>query len=183
MATRIRRRNVRQIYRSIKVHEREYTVETMCRLLSVARSGYYAWLSDRISKHAQEDARLLRLIRASVVASDGIYGSPRVFLDLREAGSLSSIALSADSISCAVCTSNSSLNRARRGDSALLMASWLMALRTAAGVTCRSVVRVSDITNRFISIERRLTRSSFFGSLIWPVAYRTRNDSSSTSKS
>jgi putative transposase len=35
---------------------------------------------------AQEDARLLRLIRASVVASHGIYGAPRVFLDLREAG-------------------------------------------------------------------------------------------------
>jgi putative transposase len=30
--------------------------------------------------------RLLRLIRASFVASQGIYGAPRVFLDLREAG-------------------------------------------------------------------------------------------------
>jgi putative transposase len=39
-----------------------------------------------ISNHAQEDARLLRLIRASFVASHGIYGAPRVFLDLREAG-------------------------------------------------------------------------------------------------
>jgi hypothetical protein len=35
---------------------------------------------------AQEDARLLRLIRASFTASQGIYGAPRVFLDLREAG-------------------------------------------------------------------------------------------------
>jgi transposase InsO family protein len=34
----------------------------------------------------QEDARLLRLIRASFTASQGIYGAPRVFLDLREAG-------------------------------------------------------------------------------------------------
>ena len=40
----------------------------------------------RISNHDQEDARLLRLIRASFVASHGIYGAPRVFLDLREAG-------------------------------------------------------------------------------------------------
>src|SRR3989442_14801997 len=39
-----------------------------------------------ISNHAQEDARLLRLIRASFIASHGIYGAPRVFLDLREAG-------------------------------------------------------------------------------------------------
>ena len=33
-----------------------------------------------------EDARLVRLIRASFAASQGIYGAPRVFLDLREAG-------------------------------------------------------------------------------------------------
>ena len=32
------------------------------------------------------DAGLLRLIRASFVASHGIYGGPRAFLDLREAG-------------------------------------------------------------------------------------------------
>src|SRR5436190_21017817 len=46
----------------------------------------YDWLKQPISNHAQEDARLLRLIRASFVASHGIYGAPRVFLDLREAG-------------------------------------------------------------------------------------------------
>ncbi len=38
------------------------------------------------SKRAQQDARLLRLIRASFTASHGVYGAPRVFLDLREAG-------------------------------------------------------------------------------------------------
>jgi len=32
------------------------------------------------------NARLLRLIRASFLASHGIYGAPRVFLDLSEAG-------------------------------------------------------------------------------------------------
>ena len=58
----------------------------MCRLLGVAPSGYYEWLKQPISKRAQEDARLLRLIRASFIASHGIYGAPRVFLDLREAG-------------------------------------------------------------------------------------------------
>lgn len=58
----------------------------MCRVLGVAPSGYYAWVQQPISNRAQEDARLLRLIRASFVASHGIYGAPRVFLDLREAG-------------------------------------------------------------------------------------------------
>jgi putative transposase len=39
-----------------------------------------------LSDRAREDARLLRLIRASFTSSQGIYGAPRVFLDLREAG-------------------------------------------------------------------------------------------------
>ncbi len=54
--------------------------------LEVAPSGYYEWLHNPISNRAKEDARLLRLIRASFIASHGIYGAPRVFLDLREAG-------------------------------------------------------------------------------------------------
>jgi putative transposase len=58
----------------------------MCRVLNVAPAGYYAWLKQPLSNRAQEDVRLLRLIRASFVASQGIYGAPRVFLDLREAG-------------------------------------------------------------------------------------------------
>jgi putative transposase len=58
----------------------------MCRVLGVAQSGYYDWLKEPLSKRALEDARLLKLVRASFVASHGIYGAPRVFLDLREAG-------------------------------------------------------------------------------------------------
>jgi putative transposase len=55
-------------------------------VLHVTRSGFYAWLHTPLSDRAIEDQRLLRLIRASYAASHGVYGSPRVFLDLREAG-------------------------------------------------------------------------------------------------
>jgi putative transposase len=58
----------------------------MCRVLRVTRSGFYAWLHTPLSERAIEDQRLLGLIRASYTASYGVYGSPRVFLDLREAG-------------------------------------------------------------------------------------------------
>jgi putative transposase len=58
----------------------------MCNVLGVAPSGYYEWLQHPLSNRAIEDARLLRLIRASFTASQGLYGAPRVFLDLREAG-------------------------------------------------------------------------------------------------
>ena len=77
---------VRQAYEFIKANNRQYSVQAMCRILEVAPSGYYEWLLQPISNRAQEDARLLRLIRASFIASHGIYGAPRVFLDLREAG-------------------------------------------------------------------------------------------------
>jgi len=58
----------------------------MCRVLRVHRSGYYAWLKRPLSVRAKEDKRLLELIKISHVASGGAYGSPRVFLDLREEG-------------------------------------------------------------------------------------------------
>lgn len=77
---------VRTIYEFIKKNRRQFSVQMMCRVLGVAPSGYYLWLQQPLSNRAQEDTRLLRLIRASFVASQGIYGAPRVFLDLREAG-------------------------------------------------------------------------------------------------
>lgn len=43
-------------------------------------------MAQPVSDRAQEDARLLRLIRASFTASHGVYGAPRVFRELREAG-------------------------------------------------------------------------------------------------
>ncbi len=58
----------------------------MCRILEVAASGFYAWIHKPLSDRAIEDERLLELIRESYAASGRIYGSPRVFLDLREAG-------------------------------------------------------------------------------------------------
>jgi putative transposase len=86
MSTKERGSGVRRQYEFIKAHRSKHSVQAMCRLLGVAPSGYYAWLAQPMSDHAQEDARLLRLIRASFTASQGIYGAPRVFLDLREAG-------------------------------------------------------------------------------------------------
>lgn len=77
-------RRVRRVYEFIKAHRGEYDVSTMCRVLDVARAGYYAWLREPQSSRAQEDARLLGLIQASYKASHGVYGARRIFLDLRE---------------------------------------------------------------------------------------------------
>jgi len=73
-------------YRFMNDHRHEHTVSLMCRVLQVARAGFYAWLHRPTSDHAKEDARLLDLIRDSYVGSHGVYGARRVFGDLREAG-------------------------------------------------------------------------------------------------
>jgi putative transposase len=65
---------VRRKYEFIKANHGEHDLRMMCRLLGVARSGYYAWLKNPMSDRAKEDARLLRLIRASFTASQGVYG-------------------------------------------------------------------------------------------------------------
>src|SRR5712671_2228040 len=77
MRTKASTGKIRQIYEFIKAQRNRFDVRTMCRVLEVARSGYYAWLQEPVCQRALEDVRLLRLI---------IYGAPRVFLDLREAG-------------------------------------------------------------------------------------------------
>ena len=79
-------RRTRQVYEFIRAHRHQFDIRQMCRVLEVTHSGYYAWLKHRQSARATDNARLLKLIRASFNASNGIYGSPRVFLDLREAG-------------------------------------------------------------------------------------------------
>ena len=76
MSTKATARRVRTKYEFIKAHRHKHSVQVMCRLLGVAPSGYYAWLAQPVSDRAQEDARLLRLIRASFTASQGIYGAP-----------------------------------------------------------------------------------------------------------
>jgi putative transposase len=63
-----------------------FDIAAMCRVLNVARSGFYAWREAPLSARAIEDQRLLGLIRASHEASHRVYGSPRIFLDLREIG-------------------------------------------------------------------------------------------------
>jgi putative transposase len=67
-------------------HRHEFTISLMCRVLQVARAGFYQWLHEPISERAIEDERLLELIRNSYSASHGVYGARRVFGDLREAG-------------------------------------------------------------------------------------------------
>jgi len=77
MSTRMSAGRVRATYEFIQAQRATFSVQTLCRVLDVAPSGYYAGLKQPLSHHASEDARLLRLIRAAFIASQGIYWAPR----------------------------------------------------------------------------------------------------------
>lgn len=73
-------------YAAISAHAGAYTVAFMCRVLGVARSGYYAWRTCPTSKRAQQDEALVLHVRAAFEASRQRYGSPRVHAELGARG-------------------------------------------------------------------------------------------------
>jgi putative transposase len=70
----------------MKAHQAAHSVTTMCRILDVSASGYYAWVTRRPSQRAKQDARLLEHIRTFHQASRGTYEAPRIVRDFRAVG-------------------------------------------------------------------------------------------------
>ena len=58
----------------------------MCRVLGVSVSGYYEWRGREPSAHEREDGELAKEIYRIFSANRGVYGSPRVQVELRERG-------------------------------------------------------------------------------------------------
>jgi putative transposase len=67
-------------------HQASYPVVTMCKLLGVSSSGYYAWVKRRPSRRSETDAALITEIRSAHGASHGTYGAPRVHAELAAKG-------------------------------------------------------------------------------------------------
>ena len=61
-----------------------YRVKSMCRVLRVSRSGYYAWRKRRPSARQEANEHLLGHIREAHTRSRSIYGSPRITAELKE---------------------------------------------------------------------------------------------------
>ena len=70
----------------MSAHQAVYPIATMCRILGVSPSGYYAWTKRSPSRRATRDGALIDSIRASHAASHGTYGAPRIQVDLATAG-------------------------------------------------------------------------------------------------
>lgn len=70
----------------MKANQANYPIATMCRVLGVSTSGYYAWLKRQSSQRSREDAILTDRIRWIHLRSRGTYGSPRIHAELRDEG-------------------------------------------------------------------------------------------------
>ena len=66
----------------VSEYRAEYAVATMCRVLEVSASGYYAWRKRPPSKRAVDDAVLQAEIEAIHCRSRATYGVPRVHAEL-----------------------------------------------------------------------------------------------------
>lgn len=70
----------------MRANQGRHRVATMCRVLGVSPSGYYAWRTRPPSQRARRDAELTSAIRAAHDGSNGTYGAPRVHEELQEQG-------------------------------------------------------------------------------------------------
>jgi len=70
----------------VKAHQAEHAVATMCRVLGLSPSGYYAWRHRPLARRKQTDVILAGRIHRIHTESRGTYGAPRVHAELRAEG-------------------------------------------------------------------------------------------------
>jgi putative transposase len=64
----------------------QFRIRSMCRVLGVSRSGYYAWCERPLPRREVRNEALLVQIRETFRRSRGTYGSPRIHRALRKNG-------------------------------------------------------------------------------------------------
>lgn len=73
-------------YAAIKAHEGKFATRTMCRVLSVSRSGYYDWRRRSPGPRAQARAELDEQVRQAFLAEKCRAGAPRLTHRLKGGG-------------------------------------------------------------------------------------------------
>ena len=74
------------IYGFIRDHSDEFTVEKMCQVLEVSRSGYYDCLEREAGQRQLENEELKLKIAEIYWQNKGRYGSPRIHKQLKQMG-------------------------------------------------------------------------------------------------
>jgi len=70
----------------IRSEAARFPVRTLCRLLGVSPSGYYAWATRQHSARRRDSVRLVAKVRAVHAQTRGVYGSRRMTRELRADG-------------------------------------------------------------------------------------------------
>jgi putative transposase len=70
-------------YQFIAEQQQDYPIKTLCRVLGVAQSGYYAWRQREPSRRSQENTVLGERIVRLYQANRQVYGSPCIHAALR----------------------------------------------------------------------------------------------------
>lgn len=70
----------------MSAHQAEHRITTMCRLLDVSSSGYYAWKQREPSARERANEKLLEHLRTLHVKSRETYGAPRMHAELKDEG-------------------------------------------------------------------------------------------------
>jgi len=70
----------------VTAHQAVHQVATMCRVLGVSPSGYYAWRKRPLSTRARTDVELTAHIEAIHRMSRGTYGALRIHSELAARG-------------------------------------------------------------------------------------------------
>ena len=73
-------------YRFMEAHRPMWHLRTMCRVLKVSKSGYFAWRDGREVPRRSADRALMTQIAAIHQRQRRVYGSPRIHQALRQQG-------------------------------------------------------------------------------------------------
>ncbi|NTI64199.1 IS3 family transposase [Agrobacterium rhizogenes] len=85
---RVFRQGCKVKYAFIALHRLQFSVRTMCRLLRVHPSGFYAWLKNPLSRRTSEDKRQTDLLQKAWEESGKVYGYRKLHDDLLDQGEM-----------------------------------------------------------------------------------------------
>jgi transposase InsO family protein len=70
-------------YQFVKLFQGQFSLSALCRVMQVARSGYYAWCKRPMSAREQTNQQLTEQIKTVFAESGQTYGSPRIHAELK----------------------------------------------------------------------------------------------------
>jgi putative transposase len=73
-------------YKFIMENRKEFRLGKMCKVLNVSRSGYHNYIKRRFSQREKDDYIILEKIKEIHKRSRELYGSPRIYQELRRRG-------------------------------------------------------------------------------------------------